>query len=120
MKVLIADESELIRDRLSTLLLNTFKGIEILNAANLSDAIQLVIKNKPDVIILDITATRGNGINSLIEIKSIPSAPIIIVFTQYMYAQYRKKCMELGADYFLIKSHDFDKIPELLEKLNKE
>ena len=93
---------------------------EILNAGNLTDAIQIVRKNKPDVVILDIRTTSGNGINSLKEIKSIPSAPITIVFTQYAYAQYRKKCMEVGADYFLIKSNDFDKIPALLQKINKE
>ncbi|MBN1292255.1 MAG: response regulator [Candidatus Latescibacteria bacterium] len=120
MKVLIADESDVIRDRLSTLLFDTFKSIEILNASNLSDAIQLIKKDKPDVVILDIRVSSGDGIYSLKEIKSIPSAPITIVFTQSVYAQYRRKCMEIGTDYFLIKSNDFDKIPDLLKKISKK
>ena len=42
---------------------------------------------------------------------------VVIIFTNYPYPQYRKKCMEAGADFFFDKSMEFEKIPEVLGQL---
>jgi len=34
----------------------------------------------------------------------------VCILTSYAYPQYRTKCLALGADYFLSKSDDFEKI----------
>ena len=45
--------------------------------------------------------------------------PITVVLTNYPYPHYRKKCLEAGAKYFLDKSTEFSKIPEILEKIQE-
>ena len=59
----------------------------------------------------------ASGINRLHEMKKDKPAPIIMILTNYPYPQYRKKCADAGADYFFDKSTEFDKVPEVLQKL---
>jgi len=40
-----------------------------------------------------------------------------VMLTNYPYPQYRKKCMDAGADYFFDKSNEFHKVAELLQRL---
>ena len=39
------------------------------------------------------------------------------MLTNHTHAQYREKCMELGADYFLDKTRDLDKLAEIFQDL---
>ncbi len=117
MKVFIADDSAMFRERLKELL-SEVTGIEIIGeAANVRDAIKDIRKLKPDVAIVDILMPGGNGIDTLKNIKKMKQAPVVIMITIYPYPQYRKKCMELGADYFFKKSTEFEKIIEVIEQL---
>jgi len=49
-------------------------------------------------------------------IKKGNSAPMTIILTNYPYDQYRKKCMEAGADFFFDKTTEFDRLTELFKK----
>jgi len=119
-KVFIADDSAPMREQIAATL-SELKGIEIVGQAqNAPEAIDSIQKLKPDVVILDIRMPGGNGIAVLKEIKKYSKAPIVIMLTNYPYPQYRKKCKELGADYFFDKSTEFEKINEVLENLIKD
>jgi DNA-binding NarL/FixJ family response regulator len=116
-KVYIVDDSSLLRDRLKTMLLAS-DGVEITGEAdNPHDAGEDILRLNPDVVILDIRMPRGSGIDLIETIKSVNLFTVIIVFTDYPYRQYKKKCMSLGADYFFEKSEDFQEIPKTLEQL---
>jgi len=41
------------------------------------------------------------------------------MLTNYPYPQYRKKCEELGADYFFDKVTEIEEIPKVIEELAK-
>ena len=120
MKVFIVDDSALVRERLIALI-SEYPEIEITGQAeNAQEAINSIRKLKPDVVILDIRMPGGNGIEVLRNIKKYNSAPTVIILTNYPYPQYRKKCMEAGADYFFDKSTEFHKIIEVIKKLIQE
>ena len=120
MKVFIVDDSALVRERIITMI-SEHPGIEIIGQSkNAQEGINSILKLKPDVVILDIRMPGGNGIEVLKNIKKNGSGPTIIIFTNYPYPQYRKKCMEAGADYFFDKSTEFNKIMEVLKKLIQE
>ena len=120
MKVFIVDDSALVRERLIAMISEN-PEIEITGQAeNAQEATNSIRKLKPDVVILDIRMPGGNGIEVLKNIKKNNSAPTVIIFTNYPYPQYRKKCMEAGADYFFDKSNEFHKIIEVLKKLIQE
>lgn len=120
MKVFIVDDSALVRERIITMI-SEHPGIEIIGQAkNAQEGINSILKLKPDVVILDIRMPGGSGIEVLRNIKKNSSGPTIIILTNYPYPQYRKKCIEAGADYFFDKSTEFNKIIEVLKKLIQE
>lgn len=114
----IADDSKMLRDRLISMI-NDFEQIKIVGEARDGlTAIEKIKQLKPNIVILDIRMPGANGIIVLETIKNLKPAPIVIIFTNYPYPQYRKKCMALGADYFFDKSNEFDKILRLFENFN--
>ena len=119
MKVLIVDDSELMRKGLSEMI-SQVEGVEIVGKAERSqEAIEAIQKLKPNVVILDIKMPGGNGIGVLEHIKKNNTNTKVIMFTNYPYPQYRKKCMDLGADYFFDKSTEFEEVVEVLRGLLK-
>ena len=120
MKIFIVDDSALVRERIIAMI-SEHPGIEIIGQAkNAPEGIKSILELKPDMVILDIRMPGGNGIEVLNKIKKIKPAPTIIILTNYPYPQYRKKCMEAGADYFFDKSTEFNKIIEVINKLIQE
>jgi DNA-binding NarL/FixJ family response regulator len=117
MRVLIADDSEVLVQRLVTMLAEV-RGIEIVGqAGTVAEAAQAVRNLRPDVMILDIRMPGGSGIDVLEGMKRDQATPIVIVLTNYGYPQYRKKCLQSGARFFLDKSTEFEKVGEVLRSL---
>jgi DNA-binding NarL/FixJ family response regulator len=97
------------------------EGVEIAGQAkNAHDAIEAIVKLKPDVAILDIRLPGKSGIEVLKDIRDKKLPIRVIMLTNYPYPQYRKKCEELGADYFFDKVADIEKIVEVFKKLIRE
>jgi len=72
---------------------------------------------QPDVVILDFSLASGNGLGVLRRIGMQSLSIRVIVLTNDVYPQYRKKCMEAGADFFLDKSRDIEALGNLLSRL---
>ncbi len=116
MKIFIVEDSEVVRERLKSMLTEV-PEVEIIGEAETrTEAIELITKFKPEVVILDIRLAEGSGIDVLHNIKKEEPAPLVIVLTNYPYPQYKEKCLKAGADYFFDKSSEFNKIVDVLEK----
>ena len=119
-KVFIVDDSKLVSDRL-IVMISELPGIEVVGQAkNAQEAIDSIQKLKPGVVILDIRMPEGNGFDVLEKIKKDKSDTLVIMLTNYPYPQYRKRCMELGADFFFDKSSEFNKVIEVLKESIQE
>jgi DNA-binding NarL/FixJ family response regulator len=116
-KVLIVDDSIVVRDRIAGML-SSISGVEVVGtAANSIDAIYLVNKLKPDAVTLDIRIPGESGIEVLKKIKKNQSSIIVMMLTNYPQEQYKTKCYKLGGDYFFSKSDEFEKVEEVVSKL---
>ena len=110
MKIVVADDSYLLRDRIKSLL-NSINNISIVyEAKNGVDALQLIIDKEPDLAILDIRMPEMNGIEVLKKIREHKMIIKVCILTNFTFPQYRKMCLEAGADYFLSKTEDFENI----------
>ena len=119
MRVLIADDSALVRKSLAAMV-SRIPGIEVCGQAEDGcQALDLVKKFNPEVVILDIRMPLLNGINVLEKIKRERANTCVIMITNFPLPAYNKRCMELGADYFFDKSEDFKKIPDALKLMLK-
>jgi DNA-binding NarL/FixJ family response regulator len=120
MKVLIVDDSKIVCKGLQQMLIN-IADVEIVGQANnAQDAIQSISESKPDVVILDIRMPGKSGIEVLKDIRDKKLPIRVIMLTNYPYPQYRKKCEELGADYFFDKVTEIEEIPTVIEALAKK
>ena len=61
-----------------------------------------------------------NGIDVLKDLRAKKLSCRVIILTNYPYPQYRKKCEELGADYFFDKVTEIEEIPKVIEELAKD
>jgi len=114
MRILIADDSAVVRERLIGLLTDR-DGIEVVGQAeDAVDARNLAEKLRPDVAILDLRMPKGSGADVLYDIKKLNPAPKVIMLTNYPHPENRKKCMDGGADYFFDKSNEFQKVVSVL------
>jgi DNA-binding NarL/FixJ family response regulator len=118
-KVFIVDDSKIVCERTQQMLIN-IAGVEIVGQAhNAQDAIASISEAKPDVVILDIRLPGQSGIDVLKDIRAKKLPIRVIMMTNYPYPQYRKKCKELGADYFFDKVAEIEMIPNVIAELAK-
>jgi DNA-binding NarL/FixJ family response regulator len=117
MKVFIADDSPIVRERLGSLV-GEVKGVEVIGqAGDVAEALAGIRRLRPDVVILDIQMPGGSGIEVLRQVKGEYQNCIVIMLTNYPYPQYRKRCMEAGADFFFDKSSEFEEAVRVLARL---
>jgi DNA-binding NarL/FixJ family response regulator len=117
LRVFLVDGSQLIQERIITLL-SEIKEIEIIGqTTDAVEAIKSILKLKPDAVILDIYLPRQGGIHVLEYIKKMKPAPMFIILTNHSSAQYRQKCLHAGAEFFFDKSTEVQKVPAVLRQL---
>jgi len=117
LKILIADDSEAVRQRLSEML-SEIAGVQVVGeACDMVDALELFEKSGPDAVILDIRMPRGGGIEALRRIKGKCPRTRVLILTNYPCSQYRNKCLQEGADYFFDKSNEFMDVVGVIEGL---
>lgn len=117
MKILIADDSMVVRDRLVRMLAE-LQGIEVVGQADdAMEARKLAEKLRPDVAILDLRMPKGSGADVLFDIKKQNPALKVIMLTNYPHAENKKKCMDGGADFFFDKSTEFQRVVSVLQDM---
>lgn len=101
-RILIADDHEVVRSGLRTLVQGT--DIEIVAEAKTGEeAVKLTNKHKPDVVLLDIRMTDSDGLNALGRIKlDRPELPVLMLST-YDNPTYVARAVALGASGYLMK-----------------
>jgi DNA-binding NarL/FixJ family response regulator len=118
LKVFIAEDSPSMLKALKTLI-QPVSDVQIIgNAERAPQAIELIESLEADVAVLDISLAEGSGLDVLKRIKRTLPGVIAIILTFYDDRWIRAKCKAEGADHFLNKSADFDKIPDLLRQIS--
>jgi DNA-binding NarL/FixJ family response regulator len=120
MKVLIVDDSAVVRVRLADLLLEV-EGVEsVAQAENGQQALELVKSLKPDVAIVDVRMPRRSGIDLLEDVRKSRQTLKVIMLTNYPTPENREKCLSLGADYFFDKSSEIEEVVNVLKYLRED
>lgn len=117
MRVFIVDDSSVVVERLTDLL-DEVLGAELVGqAGDVSQAVRGIRETKPDALILDLQMPGGSGLDVLRTIRSEFPHLYVLICTNYPYSQYRNECLTSGANCFLDKSSEFEKIPDILRDL---
>ncbi|MCP4750716.1 MAG: response regulator [Proteobacteria bacterium] len=115
-RILIADDSKLIRDRIVGLIGTASPSHIVEQAADGLETLEKSCSFDPDIVVLDIQMPFKNGLQVLEELSKRENRPTVLVFTNYAYPQYKKRCLSLGADRFFDKSTEYE---EMFAELNR-
>lgn len=119
MKVFVVEDSAAVRERLVEMIRDV-KNIEVVGeAATYATAVAGIINTRPDVAVLDIKLANetGSGIDALIEVRKTLPGIRAIILSNYSTPQHLKASADAGAEYFLDKSSDFERVAEILEQM---
>jgi DNA-binding NarL/FixJ family response regulator len=115
LRVLLVEDSRVLAERLRETL-DSLEQVELVGSvADESAAVTAARENHIDVIILDLQLKEGTGFGVVQRLGK--SRPKIIVFTNYMLPEYQRLASSLGIEYFLNKSLDYERLPQLLAEI---
>jgi DNA-binding NarL/FixJ family response regulator len=108
-KVLIADDHEVVRSGLKTILADT--DIEVMAEVSTGEeAVKFTLAHQPDVVLLDIRMPEGDGLTALGRIKlDKPEMPVLMLST-FDNPTYIARSVALGASGYLLKSCTRDEL----------
>ncbi|WP_336900063.1 response regulator [Rhodoferax sp.] len=120
MKLLIVEDSDLIRDGLMGL----FEGMpgvgSIKTTDTLGQTLQVVSHESPTMVILDLHLPDGNALRIIPLLKKLAPAMLIAVLTNDANDYNRQKCLAAGADWFFDKSIEFEALLETVQQHTHE
>lgn len=118
--LLIVDDSAPVRQRVSALLSSIPGVTSVVEAGGVVSARACLSGWRPDVIVLDVRMPDGSGIDLLREIRAAGLSSSVIMHTNYQLEPYRQKCFAAGADFFLDKSTESDRLAQIVARLARE
>ncbi len=112
-KILIADDHELVRHGLKTLLADS--DVEVVAEVGTGEAaVKWAMTHKPDVVLLDIRMPEGDGLTVLGRLKlERPELPVLIL-SNFDNPTYIARAVALGAAGYLIKNCSRDDLLKAL------
>lgn len=115
--VFVVEDSALIRERIirDVALLGNCRVIGVADSE--ADAVVAIQQLRPAVVVTDLQLKEGSGIGVVRKVRmhAPEPPPVIIVLTNYATAEYRRACLESGADEFLDKTSEYGRFLSLME-----
>lgn len=118
LKILICDDSKLLRKKLRTEL--EAMGCEVLEAENGKEAVMKDLQEKPDGIFLDIVMPEVGGIEALQVIREVNPEMPVIMLSSAGTPQKLMETLKLGALDFIQKPYTMAQIQKALEEIRKK
>jgi len=101
-RVVVADDHEIIREGLIALLAGS--DVEIVGLASDGESVvQLALERRPDVILLDVRMPVVDGLDALARIKSELPDQIVLMMSSYDHPGYAARSVSLGASGYVLK-----------------
>jgi DNA-binding NtrC family response regulator len=113
-RLLIVDDEPLILE----VLREHFKAeYDVETALNGADALGAIIRARPDIVMLDITMPRMNGVEVLKDIKQIDDSIAVIMVTANEQVSLAAEALRLGAFGYVPKPFDFRYLDHMVATL---
>ncbi|MBT31312.1 MAG: DNA-binding response regulator [Thalassobius sp.] len=101
--IILADDHELVRDGIKSLL-SSENGIKVIDeASNGQEALESIAKKQPDVLIIDIRMPELNGIEAVRQVTEKYPAVRTLVLSMHDSEEYVVQSIQAGADGYLLK-----------------
>ncbi len=116
-RVMIVDDHETVRRGLKEIFADAFPKMEAGEATHSREALELILTQDWDIILLDISIPGQGGLVVLEEMKRLrPSIPVLVL-SAYSEEEFAIRSLKLGASGFLNKSQTSDVLVEAAKKV---
>jgi len=116
-RVIICDDQEVVCQGLKAIL-STAEGLEVIAIANNGlEALELIEKDQPDVVLMDLKMPIMNGIQATKEIKQRYHAIRVLVLTTYDADAWLFDAIRNGADGYLLKDTSHENLIQAIEDI---
>lgn len=105
-RMLIVDDSDMVRDELRNVLELTGKVRVVGEASDGTVALELIETLKPNIVLIDLETTGTDGLEITRRIKTRWPAQKVAVLTFYASESNLQKALDSGADAFIVKGTD--------------
>ncbi|MGM9589769.1 MAG: response regulator [Faecousia sp.] len=117
-KLLIADDEDNIRTGVARYIrLHSTRFAQIYEAANGQEAIDLLLRHQPDILLLDVQMPLKSGIDVMRAAKDAGLGPICVVLSGHDEFKYAQQAIKYGAKDYLLKPIRAADILRRLEEL---
>jgi two-component system, NarL family, invasion response regulator UvrY len=103
MNILIADDHAIVRKGLIELLREAYPDLQVFEAVNSQQAMDVIAKCKLDVVLLDISMPGRNGIETLKQIRAQGVKVPVLMLSMHPEDQYAVRALKAGASGFINK-----------------
>ena len=117
MRVLLVEDSDLVRERLVAMLTEVREVDQVMAAPTVSEALRRLAEETATVVVLDMRLPDGDGFRVLRAARALRPAPAVVVLTSFADEEMRSTCLEAGAAEFLDKRTDFERLPAVVTEL---
>ena len=121
-RILIVDDERrtlLLMERALRDLQDEYEDVEILTASNGEEALQMIESDKPDLVYLDIMMPHVNGLDVCKTVKSQQETQdvYVVMLTAMGQEGDKRSATEAGADLYLTKPFDPDKVVDIAREV---
>lgn len=116
-RVLLADDEQIERMALARRLMRRFgDSLQISEATNGKEAVELYQKEHSQIIIMDISMPELNGVEAAEQIRSMDEDCVIVFLTAYDEFSYAKRAIVIRALDYLLKPCDEEELTAVMEE----
>ena len=115
MKLLIVDDSLIIRNKINRGLLKKFNSVS--RASNGLEALEAVKEQRPDIITMDLTMPEMGGVECIKHVMELAPQTYILVISALADKDTAVKALTLGANGFLCKPFTEEELTEAIAKV---
>ena len=109
-KVLVVDDAKIMRNILKKTIKERYTEFHIIEAKDGHDAIDLYKKEKPNLVTMDITMERKNGLDAAKEILEIDKNAKIVMVTSLGQEKMLSECVRVGVRDYIVKPFSKERI----------
>ncbi len=109
-RILIVDDHAIVRQGLRTVLECALPAIEVTEAADVRTAVESLMRQAWDLVLLDVDLPGRNGLEVLEEVRRLHKKTPVLVLSGYPEGEYALRAFELGAAGYLNKQTAFDEL----------
>ena len=117
MKVLIADDHEVVRQGVKQILTDEFWEVSFGEAVNVTELLERVWKEKWDLVLLDINMPGRSGLEALVELKKEQPKLPVLVLSMFSEREYALRSLRAGAAGYLTKQGLGHELVEAVKKI---